>query len=385
MARRVRSRSFSSRPWRALARGAAAARSFRSRRAYRVRLEAPRRLPRPRLSRGRALWGPAWQERTIASRVRLGRAYYDKARAGGERARGLARAEAGPADPRRGRADASATPTTSSANTSAEATRFAEALAIREAAEPSRATLGTRSDLGYLYLATGDPRPRSRCSNPSWPRTPGAPRRRQGLGARTFRPRRFGQGARGRGGALVAEHRAAPGAAPSTARWWAGGDRSRPSPRRMRAPSCASRRAAARSACARHQRQPEPAGSTGRRRPPWAMWGPRPAHHRCGALAARSRDGETIPRCAHAHDRGARPLAQGDSAGAAALSHERLPGQAQPGRRPARHRRRARPASLLRGPSRARRAARRQHHDPDRAAGPRGRSTGRHVAHTDAS
>ena len=94
---------------------------------------------------------------------------------------------------------------------------FANALAIREAAEPGAPrTLGTRSDLGYLYLAAGDPGKAQEMFESVLATDKTRAAARQGL-ARALQDRGDLAKARELASALVAEHRAGPGAAPSTA------------------------------------------------------------------------------------------------------------------------------------------------------------------------
>jgi glyoxylase-like metal-dependent hydrolase (beta-lactamase superfamily II) len=94
---------------------------------------------------------------------------------------------------------------------------FAGALAIREAAEPGSArTLGTRSDLGYLYLAGGEPAKAQQMFESVLAADPARAAARQGL-ARALQDRGDLAKAREVASALVAEHRAGPGAPPSTA------------------------------------------------------------------------------------------------------------------------------------------------------------------------
>jgi len=187
---------------------------------YRVRLDAPRpATPRDRdLARARALWASAWQERTIGLAGAPGaRAHYDKARAAGESALVGWRGLLGPRDPSVAEAlDLLGYVYDEIGEYGRGRDAFADALAIREVAEPGAArTLGTRSDLGYLYLATGEPAKAQEMFESVLAADKTRAAARQGL-ARALQDRGDLAKAREVAAALVAEHRAAPGAAPST-------------------------------------------------------------------------------------------------------------------------------------------------------------------------
>jgi glyoxylase-like metal-dependent hydrolase (beta-lactamase superfamily II)/tetratricopeptide (TPR) repeat protein len=188
--------------------------------AYRLRLEAPRpATPRDRdLARARGLWASAWQERTIGLAGAPGaRAHYDKARAAGESALAGWRGLLGPRDPSVADAlDILGYVYDEIGEYERGRDAFADALTIREAAEPRSArTLGTRSDLGYLYLATGDPVQAQRMFESVLATDPTRAAARQGL-ASALQDRGDLSKAREVAAALVAEHRTAAGPGPST-------------------------------------------------------------------------------------------------------------------------------------------------------------------------
>ena len=188
--------------------------------AYRLRLEAPRpATPRDRdLARARGLWATAWQERTLGLAGAPGaRAHYDKARAAGESALAGWRGLMGPRDPMVADAlDVLGYVYDEIGEYVRGRDAFADALAIREAADPGAPrTLGTRSDLGYLYLATGEPARAQEMFESVLATDKTRDAARQGL-ARALQDRGDLAKAREVAGALVAEHRAAPGPGPST-------------------------------------------------------------------------------------------------------------------------------------------------------------------------
>jgi glyoxylase-like metal-dependent hydrolase (beta-lactamase superfamily II)/tetratricopeptide (TPR) repeat protein len=188
--------------------------------AYRVRVEAPRpATERDRdLARARGLWATAWQERTIGLAGAPGaRAHYEKARAAGESALVGWRKLLGPRDPSVAEAlDLLGYVYDEIGEYARGRDAFAEALAIREAAEPGSArTLGTRSDLGYLYLAAGDPAKAQQMFESVLATDPRRSAARRGL-ARALQDRGDLAKAREVAAALVAEHRATPGGSAST-------------------------------------------------------------------------------------------------------------------------------------------------------------------------
>jgi len=188
--------------------------------AYRLRLEAPRpATPRDRdLARARGLWATAWQERTLGLAGAPGaRAHYDKARAAGESALAGWRGLMGPRDPMVADAlDVLGYVYDEIGEYGRGRDAFADALAIREAAEPGAPrTLGTRSDLGYLYLAAGEPVKAQETFESVLAADKTRAAARQGL-ARALQDRGELAKAREVAAALVAEHRAAPGPGPST-------------------------------------------------------------------------------------------------------------------------------------------------------------------------